>query len=114
MKKVQITLTGSPFNNYFVPVMPGDKIILCKEDNNPCDTEAIAVFGVNTESGIKIAQRGEGTPKDLKIGYVANSVSTKANGTWSAGRLFDKICSPHDAKVLFVKERCIIAEVEIE
>lgn len=112
MKTVQITLIGDPIRGYELPVLPGDKVHLIKEANNPYDNEAIEVHCMAGEVGAKLA--GLEASDNLKRGYVANSVSTKANGTWSAGRLYDKIGdNPTIAKVLFVKEHCVIAEVTI-
>ena len=109
MKKVRITLIGEPMRRYGMPVLPGDKVNLVKEPNNPADNEAIEVHCLRDQPGAKIGQ----LEKSGKFGYVANSVQTKANGTWSAGRLYDKIEDLTQATVLFIKENCIIAEVEL-
>lgn len=66
----------------------GDIVTLVKEPDNPVDDECIAVVDKNNE----------------KIGYVANSVNTVARGTWSAGRLYDKIGKAATATVKFMVE----------
>lgn len=96
---VFITLIGSPLRHYNVPVKVGDKVCLVKEPNNPADNEAIKVQDSKKED----------------IGYVSNSVQTVAQGTWSAGRLYDKIGNCHLAKIKFVHpDKCIIAEVDLD
>lgn len=46
-----------------------------------------------------------------KIGYVANSVETVIRGTYSAGRLYDKIMDPDYGKICFVINDKIICQL---
>ena len=73
-------------------------LILEKEESNAYDTEAIKVM---MDGG-------------AMVGYVANSICTKAMGTASAGyisRDFDKTVK---AKVLFITHDTVIAQLLIE
>ncbi len=63
----------------------GDRLSLIKEKNNPYDDEAIAVH----KNGDKCA-------------YVANSVSSVARGTCSAGRIYDLIEEKQECVVRFL------------
>ncbi len=76
---------------------PGDHLILKKDKNNIYDDEAITVYKENK----------------TKVGYVANSVHSVARGTYSAGRLYDRIEDERKCIVRFVltEEGCVIAEV---
>lgn len=65
---------------------PGDMLVLTKEKSNPVDDEAIVVTKAGSDKHI----------------YVANSVQTVIRGTYSAGRLYDKIGDTAIAKVKFV------------
>lgn len=71
-------------------VYPGDLISLIKSPNK-YDDESIEVWTQCT--GSKEGQL------DQKIGYVANSTSTVPLGTYSAGRLYDKLYSTNEAKI---------------
>lgn len=73
----------------------GDKITLKKDHDNIYDDEAVVAYGKH------------GT----KCGYVANSVSTVARGTYSAGRLYDKIDEEGNCVIRFILEDCLIAEI---
>lgn len=76
----------------YLPVMNlkvGDILTLKKEPDNLYDDEAIAVY----------------TSENYKCGYVANSVSTVARGTYSSGRLIDRIKD---------KEKCVVKFVLVE
>lgn len=81
-----VTVTG--MNHYYgrVPFEIDRVIQLVKEPENPHDPEAIR------------AQ----LPYIGTIGYVANSVSTVADGTLSAGRLYDRFGDSVYARVMFV------------
>ena len=74
---------------------PGMPVMLQKEENNPYDDEAITVK----------------TKQNVKIGYVANSTGTVARGTYSAGRLYDKIDDKAEAIVRFSTSDLAIAEL---
>lgn len=79
---------------------PGDHLVLKKDKNNIYDDEAIIVY------------------KDdkTKVGYVANSVHSVARGTYSAGRLYDRINDEIDCIIRFVfqEEANVIAEIHTE
>lgn len=81
-----VTVTG--INHYYgrVPFEIDRVIQLVKEPENLHDPDAIR------------AQ----LPFIGTIGYVANSVSTVADGTLSAGRLYDRIGDSVYARVMFV------------
>lgn len=81
-----VTVTG--MNHYYgkVPFEIDRVIRLVKEPENIHDTDAI---------------RAE-LPYIGTIGYVANSVSTVADGTLSAGRIYDRIGDSAYARILFV------------
>ena len=70
-----VTITG--FKNYYdrYPFSIGTSFLCQKEPENVYDTEAICVWG------------GTG----CKVGYIANSTNTKANGTMSAARIYDRV-----------------------
>ena len=76
---------------------PGDRLILKKDRNNTYDDEAIVVLRENK----------------TKVGYVANSVHSVARGTYSAGRLYDRIGEESESIVRFVmpEEGAAIARI---
>ena len=74
----------------------GEKLILKKDHDNPYDDEAIAVYDGN----------------DCRCGYTANSVSTVARGTCSAGRIYDQVGETAECIVRFITEDMLIAEVK--
>lgn len=84
----------------FMPIMNlkvGDILMLKKEPDNLYDDEAIAVY----------------TKENYKCGYVANSVSTVARGTYSAGRVYniiEEICNCK-IKFIFIEEYVLIAGI---
>ena len=75
---------------------PGDVLILRKDLCNPYDDEAIAVYD----------------DKDMKIGYVANSVRSVARGTCSAGRIYDQMKEEENCKVCFILDDVAIARLQ--
>lgn len=84
----------------FMPIMNlkvGDILVLKKEPDNIYDDEAIAAY----------------TKDNFKCGYVANSVSTVARGTYSAGRVYDQIGNEVECVVRFVMSEEGIAIAEI-
>jgi hypothetical protein len=111
-QKIMITLIGVPARGCQLPVIPGSYVKLVKDSDNNTDDEAIAVY-CNYEDGREIVKTST-TNLNKKYGYVANSVHTKANGTYSAGRIYDKLKEETIAVVKFVKPDCYIAEVEID
>lgn len=89
-----ITLTG--MKHYDHPVFYPKDILRCvKEPKNPVDSEAvyaeIPLFG--------------------KVGYVANTWHTKAQGTYSAGRLYDTVEDEFYAELSFILPNAMIARV---
>ena len=86
-------------------VSVGELYALGKEKGNEYDDEAIIATPV---------MRGD---EDGECGceyglYVANSVNTVARGTWSAGRLYDKLMENMVAEVKFVVRGVAICEVK--
>ena len=77
-------------------IRSGAILTLKKDPDNCCDDEAIAVYD------------SHGT----KCGYVANSVCTVCRGTYSAGRLYDKILDSAKCRVCFIAEDFLIASIK--
>ena len=77
---------------------PGDKLILKKDKDNIYDDEAIVAYKENK----------------TKVGYVANSVHSVARGTYSAGRLYDRIGDETECiiKFVFQEEGNVISEIK--
>ena len=73
----------------------GEQLVLKKDHDNCYDDEAIQV---NDRSG-------------SKVGYVANSVSSVARGTYSAGRIYDQIEEETECIVRFITEDILIVEI---
>ena len=92
-KAIFMTITG--FKHYYdkKPLEVGRLVKLVKEPDNPYDNEAIAVT----------------LPFIGKIGYVANSGKTVYAGTYSAGRLYDKIDDFAFAYIMFITHCSAIA-----
>ena len=92
-----VTLTGIGTKGYMKHLKVFDRVLLLKEHDNAYDSEAIRVEA----------------PFVGKIGYIANSVSTKAKGTMSAGRLYDKFEEHCLGVILFVTAENAILKVEL-
>ena len=75
MAKIYFTITGTNYRHGSEFLKEGMQVRLVKEPDNKYDTEAI-----------KVELKGLG-----KIGYVANSTTTRVGESWSAGRIYDKI-----------------------
>lgn len=75
----------------------GDILTLKKDPDNIYDDEAILVYDKNNS----------------KVGYVANSVSTVARGTYSAGRAYEIIKNEDKCIIRFITEELAIAEIEL-
>lgn len=90
-----ITVTGA--NNYYgkKPFKIGRVLKLEKEPDNGFDTEAVKVT----------------LPYIDTVGYVANSVHTVYEGTYSSGRLYDKIGDTAYAEVMFITHSSVIARL---
>lgn len=95
MKTVYITVVG--FQNYYgiKPFSIGSVLMCEKEPGNVYDSEAIR------------AQM----PPIGTVGYVANSVNTKANGTFTAGRAYEMVGEKFLARVMFTTSTKVIARV---
>ncbi len=98
MKRVFITVDHLPDCIRMHIVKVGQELTLRKDNKNPYDDEAIKVFNRN----------------GAEVGYVANSVGTVARGTYSAGRIYDKIEDGHKCTIRFIVEDCLIAEMACE
>ena len=77
---------------------PGDVLILKKDPGNCYDDEAIAAYNKH----------------GCKCGYVANSVSTVARGTYSAGRAYEIIKEEQKCVVRFITEEVLIGELILD
>ena len=77
------------------PFKIGSIVKLVKEPENDYDSEAIRV---------ELRYAGPS-------GYVANSVKTVAKGTYSGGRLYDKILDTDYGRIIFILNDSLIAEV---
>ena len=75
----------------------GEKLTLRKDHDDPYDDEAIAVY---SDGG-------------SRCGYVANSVTTVARGTYSAGRIYDEFEEETKCIVRFITEDMLIGELEL-
>lgn len=73
--KIFITINHLDDFNGLSNIKVNDNITLIKDLDNPYDDEAIAVFDHN----------------NIKVGYVANSVYSVIRGTYSSGRIYDKV-----------------------
>ena len=96
-ERFMIYVTLIPSLNYYNTKIfsVGQVLKLVKEPSNIYDFEAI-----------RVECAGIG-----KIGYVANSVNTVVKGTYSAGRLYDKMDNEAYCRVLFVTKSEAIGEV---
>ena len=95
MENQYITVTG--FKHYYglKPFAIGQIIRCEKEPSNPYDDEAIRCS----------------LPAIGTIGYIANSQSTRANGTQSAARIYDKVEQRFYAKVMFTTYTKVICQL---
>ncbi len=96
MSEKFITITG--FKHYYGlrPFAINNLMLCVKEPENPFDNEAIKVV----------------LPLIGKVGYVANSPETMANGTMSAGRIYDRVKKYFYARVMFTTYSKVICKVE--
>ena len=95
MKETFVTITG--FKHYYgKSIFAVGSLIKCvKEPDNTYDSEAI---------------RCEYFPLK-KVGYIANSVNTVANGTSSAGRIYDSVKRKFYVRVMFATYSHIICKI---
>ena len=97
MEQNDVYITITHINSYGGSAIfkVGDEITLKKEHENLYDDEAILAYGRH----------------NAKCGYVANSVSTVARGTVSAGRLYDKFDETAKCQVMFILDDEVIARI---
>ena len=95
-KNIFVTITG--FKHYYglEPFKIGNLIRCAKEPGNPYDSDAIRAF----------------LPYIGKVGYIANSPQTKAGGTESASRIYERVPKRFYVRVLFTTCTKIICRVE--
>lgn len=95
MSTMFVTITG--INHYYgvKPFEIGRVVRLVKEPENGHDNDAIRVE----------------LPFIETVGYVANSTNTVYRGTYSAGRIYDKIEDAAFAEVAFITHSSVIAAV---
>ena len=95
-KNIFVTITG--FKHYYglEPFKIGNLIRCIKEPSNPYDSDAIRAF----------------LPYIGKVGYIANSPQTKAGGTESASRIYERVPKRFYVRVLFTTCTKIICRVE--
>lgn len=95
MENIFVTITG--INHYYgkKPFEINRIVKLVKEPENPYNGEAIGVY----------------LPFIDKIGSVANSANTVYGGTYSAGRIWEKIEDSAFAQVLFITHTSVIAVI---
>lgn len=94
-KELYFTVNAVNMFNGIKPFKIGSILKLVKEPQNEYDSEAIRV---------ELRYAGPS-------GYVANSVKTVAKGTYSGGRLYDKILEYDYGKVEFIINDVIIAKI---
>lgn len=95
MENIFITITGHKHYLGLKPYKVGRIVKIVKDVENEHDEDAIRVE----------------LPFIDTIGYVANSVNTVFAGTYSAGKLYDKIGDYAYAQVMFVTHSSVIALV---
>lgn len=93
--QIFITINHLDDFNGLSNIKVGDTLTLKKDLDNPYDDEAIAVYNKD----------------EVKVGYVANSVDTVARGTFSGGRIYEKINIDDKCCVMFIISECIIARI---
>ena len=95
MKKNYISIVGC-FRYFGMGIFEIGQVLKLKKDpENKYDSEAISVY-----------MRNFG-----KIGYVANSIKTVPRGCKSAGRIYDTFKNATYAKVKFIMDDSVIAEI---
>ncbi|MGM9648448.1 MAG: HIRAN domain-containing protein [Butyricicoccaceae bacterium] len=90
-----VTVTGFKHYRDKLPFAIGAELLCCKEPDNPYDTEAIQVL---SKGG-------------YQVGYIANGVNTKANGTMSAARIYDRVGHCFLIEVCFSTQSKVICRV---
>ena len=97
MNKDAVFITINHLDNYggIRRFRVNDVLKLMKDRDNPFDDEAIGVYDQHS----------------VKCGYVANSVSSVARGTCSAGRVYEQVDDDADCIVRFIIEDSLIAQL---
>ena len=93
MENIFVTITGHQSYLGLKPYKVGRVVKLVKDKDNEHDEDAIRVE----------------LPFIDTIGYIANSTNTVYKGTFSAGRLYDKIGDEAFAQIMFVTHSSAIA-----
>ena len=93
MENIFVTITGQRAFLGLKPFKVGRVVKLVKERDNEFDEDAIRVE----------------LPFIDTVGYVANSTNTVYKGTYSAGRLYDKIGDEAFAQIMFITHSSAIA-----
>ncbi|MBE5781610.1 MAG: DNA-binding protein [Clostridiales bacterium] len=95
MSEMYLSITG--VNHYYgmEPFAIGRRFLCVKEPDNPYDDEAIRVV----------------LPLKGVVGYVANSVYSRAKGTLSAGRIYPEVGDRFLVQVAFSTHSTVIAKV---
>ncbi len=94
-----VTVTG--FSNYLnlAPFAIGARLICVKEPTNPYDDDAVKVIATDGRT----------------VGYLANNAASKANGTLTASRIYDRVGKVFSVEVCFTtrtKVICLITETD--
>ena len=97
-EKIYITVNHLDDFNTTYMFRIGDILTLRKDHDNCYDDEAIAAYSRHK----------------AKCGYVANSVCSVCRGTYSAGRVYDKIPEEYYCIVRFICEDHLIGELTEE
>ena len=95
-KTVYVTINHLDDFGGYTMFRVGDTLTLKKDLNNCYDDEAIVAYNKH----------------GCKCGYVANSVCTVVRGTYSAGRVYDKINDEESCKICFITEDMLIAKID--
>ena len=98
MDRKFVTIVGQNYHYGMKPFKVGLAVKLVKEKDNEVDGEAIKVV----------------LPFVGTIGYVANSPRTVYNGTYSAGRLYDRMEDFTYGRIMFITHSSAIAVIEPE
>ncbi len=96
MKDSFVTVTGFWHYVGIQPFAIGSVLRCEKEPHNPFDDEAI-----------RVSLYPLGT-----VGYIANSVYTKANGTKTASGLYDRVPDTFKIKVMFTTKTKVICRIQ--
>lgn len=94
--ELYITLSGMNHHYGMSPLVPGSLVYCEKEPSNQFDQEAIRAI----------------LPILGTVAYVANSSYTVVQGTYSAGRIYDKVGTGFYARILFRTDKQVICRIE--